>query len=325
MALIGLRDLSVSFGGPSLLDGVSLSIEPGERICLIGRNGSGKTTLLKLLSGDLHPDRGEVVRRQGLRVALLPQEVPRDIKGPSSRVVSSALNVPRAGEPVDPEDSGWRLQTRVDLVMSRLNLDPHADFETLSSGLKRRVLLAGGLVGDPDLLLLDEPTNHLDIEAITWMEDFLLKFPGTIVFVTHDRMFLKRLATRIVELDRGKLLDWACDYETFVRRREAVLAAESDQWHQFDKKLAREEVWIRQGIKARRTRNEGRVRALEAMRELRRARRTHPGNVRMRAQEVFASGKVVMEASGVEFSHDAGAPIVREFSTLLRETLHNHT
>jgi ATP-binding cassette subfamily F protein uup len=319
MALIGLRDLSVSFGGPSLLDGVSLNIEPGERVCLIGRNGSGKTTILKLLSGDILPDHGEVVRRQGLRVALLPQEVPHDIQGPGSAVVSSVLNGPGAGagEPQESEDSGWRVQNQVDLIMSRLALDPHARFETLSSGLKRRVLLARGLVGDPDLLLLDEPTNHLDIEAIHWMEDFLLKFPGTIVFVTHDRMFLKRLATRIVEVDRGKLLDWSCDYETFVRRREAALAAESEQWHQFDKKLAREEVWIRQGIKARRTRNEGRVRALESMRELRRARRAHPGSVRMRAQEAFTSGKVVIEASGVDFSHGAGEPIVREFTTLI--------
>lgn len=317
MALIGLRDLSVSFGGPSLLDGVSLNIEPGERVCLIGRNGSGKTTILKLLSGDISPDHGEVVRRQGLRVALLPQEVPQDIQGPCGDVVSWVLKGPDAGEHAGPEDSGWRVQNQVDLIMARLSLDPHARFETLSSGLKRRALLARGLVGDPDLLLLDEPTNHLDIEAIHWMEDFLLKFPGTIVFVTHDRMFLKRLATRIVEVDRGSLLDWSCDYETFIRRREAALTAEGEQWHQFDKKLAREEAWIRQGIKARRTRNEGRVRALEAMRELRRARRTHPGNVRMRAQEGFTSGKVVIEASGVEFSHGAGEPVVRQFSTLI--------
>ena len=176
----------------------------------------------------------------------------------------------------------WRQHQQVEKTLSRMHLDPHAPFEALSAGLKRRVMLARGLVRDPDLLLLDEPTNHLDIEAIGWMEEFLLRYGGTLLFVTHDRMFLQRLATRIVELDRGSLIDWSCDYETFQKRKQAALEAEAGQWVQFDKKLAREEVWVRQGVKARRTRNEGRVRALEKMREARRARRERTGSVRMR-------------------------------------------
>jgi ATP-binding cassette subfamily F protein uup len=205
----------------------------------------------------------------------------------------------------------------VELTLARMNLEPDAPFGALSAGLKRRALLARSLVRDPDLLLLDEPTNHLDIEAISWMEDFLLRFAGTIVFVTHDRVFLKKLATRIVELDRGRLLDWACDYETFLERREAALAAEAEQWVQFDKKLAREEIWIRQGIKARRTRNEGRVRALESMREARKARRGHAGTVRLRAQEAVSSGKLVIEATDVSYAYDTGDPVIRDFSTLI--------
>ena len=198
-----------------------------------------------------------------------------------------------------------------------MNLDPHAPFETLSAGLKRRVMLARGLVRDPDVLLLDEPTNHLDIEAIGWLEEFLLRHGGTLLFVTHDRMFLQKLATRIVELDRGSLIDWSCDYVTFQKRKQAALEAEAGQWAEFDKKLAREEVWVRQGVKARRTRNEGRVRELEKMREARRARRERQGSVRMRAQEARRSGKLVIEAEAVSYGYGTEAPVIRDFSTLI--------
>jgi ATP-binding cassette subfamily F protein uup len=195
-----------------------------------------------------------------------------------------------------------------------MHLDPEAPFEALSAGLKRRVLLARGLARDPDILLLDEPTNHLDIDAITWLEDFLLRYGGTLLFVTHDRMFLRKLATRIIELDRGSLVDWSCDYDTFLQRKEEVLNAEAGQWNRFDKKLAQEEIWIRQGIKARRTRNEGRVRTLENMREIRRERRERTGNVRMVVQDAERSGKLVVDAEGVSFSY-RDHPILRDFST----------
>jgi ATP-binding cassette subfamily F protein uup len=317
MALIGLRDVSMGYGGPLVLDHVTLQIEPGERVCLLGRNGAGKSTLMRLLNGEIHPDEGEVVRRQGLRIALLPQEVPRGLNGSIFQIIASALEGGENFGTTIAEDMEWRKQRQVESTLSRMELDPEARFETLSAGLKRRALLARGLVTDPDLLLLDEPTNHLDIDAIGWVEDFLARYAGTLIFVTHDRMFLKKLATRIVELDRGRLNDWACDYETYLKRREAVLAAEAEQWIQFDKKLAREETWIRQGIKARRTRNEGRVRVLEQMRETRRARRGHVGSVRLRAQEAARSGKLVIEAEGLTCGYDGAAPIIQNFSTLI--------
>jgi ATP-binding cassette subfamily F protein uup len=317
MSLIGLRDVSVSFGGPLLLDHVDFQVHHGERVCLLGRNGAGKSTLLRLLHGEMEPDEGLVTRRPGLRVGLLPQEVPRELHGSTAEIVASSLTQGNGALDSVLGETEWRRERQVELTLARMNLEPAAPFEALSAGLKRRALLARSLVRDPDLLLLDEPTNHLDIEAIGWMEDFLLRYAGTIVFVTHDRVFLKKLATRIVELDRGRLLDWACDYETFLERREAALAAEAEQWVQFDKKLAREESWIRQGIKARRTRNEGRVRTLEIMREARRARRSHTGTVRLRAQEGVSSGKLVIEASQVSFGYGSGDPVIRNFSTLI--------
>ncbi len=317
MSLIGLRDVSVSFGGPLLLDHVDFQLHQGERVCLLGRNGAGKSTLLRLLHGGIEPDGGQVTRRPGLRIGLLPQEVSQEFQGSTAEVVASGLTGSDGSDHSVHEESGWRGERQVELTLARMNLEPNAPFETLSAGIKRRALLARSLVLDPDLLLLDEPTNHLDIEAISWMEEFLLRSAGTIVFVTHDRVFLKRLATRIVELDRGRLLDWACDYETFLERRESALAAEAEQWTQFDKKLAREEVWIRQGIKARRTRNEGRVQALKSMREARKARRSHMGKVRLRTQEAFPSGKLVIEATQVSYSYDTGNPVVCDFSTLI--------
>ena len=317
MALISMRDVSVGFGGALLLDHVNLQIERGERVCLLGRNGAGKSTLMRLMYGDLAPDAGEIVRQQGLRIALLPQEVPQGLNGTTFDIVAAGLNEAGAARHAADAGAEWRQHQQVEKTLSRMHLDPHAPFEALSTGLKRRVMLARGLARDPDLLLLDEPTNHLDIEAIGWMEEFLLRYGGTLLFVTHDRMFLQRLATRIVELDRGSLSDWACDYETFQKRKQAALEAEAGQWVQFDKKLAREEAWVRQGVKARRTRNEGRVRALEKMREARRARRERTGSVRLGAQDALRSGKLVIEAEDVGYGYDHEKPVIRDFSTLI--------
>jgi len=317
MALISLRDVSVAFGGPLLLDHVNLQIERGERVCLLGRNGAGKSTLMRLMHDDLAPDGGEIVRQQGLRVALLPQEVPRGLNGTVFDIVVGGLEDTDVALHASHDAAQWRKDQQGEKILSRMHLDPHTPFEALSAGLKRRVMLARGLVRDPDILLLDEPTNHLDLEAIAWMEDFLLRYGGTLLFITHDRMFLRKLATRIVELDRGSIIDWSCDYETFQQRKQAVLEAEAGQWAQFDKKLAREEVWIRQGIKARRTRNEGRVRELEKMREARSARRERQGTVRLRAQEAGRTGKLVIEVEDVSYAYDGEAPVIRDFSTLI--------
>lgn len=316
MALISIREVSLAYGGPSLLDHVDFQIERGERVCLLGRNGAGKSTLLKLIYGDLNPDTGEIARQQGLRIALLPQEVPQDLEGTTFDVIAGGLQAV-SGLPGALRDAEWRNHLQVEQVISRMGLPPDSPFESLSAGMKRRVLLARGLVCEPDLLLLDEPTNHLDIEAIGWMEDFLMRCGVALLFVTHDRRFLQRLATRIVELDRGKLLNWACDYDTYQERKAAFLAAEDAEWEKFDKKLAQEEVWIRQGVKARRTRNEGRVRMLEQMREARRARRQRTGSVRLRAQEAMRSGKLVIEADGVSYAYNGNMPVVRDFSTLI--------
>jgi ABC transport system ATP-binding/permease protein len=317
MALISMQDVSVSFGGPPLLDHINLQIERGERVCLVGRNGTGKSSLMRLLVGELIPDEGEITRQQGLRLGLLPQEVPQGLRGIVSDIVAGGLDDSNAALLAPKDDAEWRKHHQVAKTISRLNLDPLAPFETLSAGLKRRVMLARGLVGDPDILLLDEPTNHLDVEAIESLEELLLRSGGTLLFVTHDRMLLQKLATRIVELDRGNLIDWTCDYENFQKRKQALIEAEAEQWVQFDKKLAREETWLRQGIKARRTRNEGRVRALEKMREVRRARRELTGLVRMRAQEAGRSGKLVVEAEAVSFGYIKDAPVIRGLSTLI--------
>ena len=298
MALLSLRDIRVAFGGPSLLDGASLQIEPGDRICLLGRNGTGKSTLLKVVNGEIAPDDGEIVRQQGVTVALIPQEIPSGLSGTVLDVVSGGSGV------------------AAEKAISRLGLSPGADFGTLSGGMQRRVLIARAFARESDILLLDEPTNHLDIDGIEWLETFLLREARTLLFVTHDRMFLRKLATRIVELDRGRLRDWACGYDTYLERREADLAAESAQRARFDKRLAEEETWIRRGVKARTTRNEGRVRALERMREERRARREQVGTVRMEAQRAVPSGKLVVEARGVEVGY-GDRPVLRDFSTTI--------
>ena len=300
MALISLQDVSLGFGGPRLFDGVNLQIEQGEWVGLLGRNGMGKSTLLKLVKGDIFPQSGAVSRQQNLRVAYLPQEVPAEIVGKVFDIVAggldSAMPAPKADE------HHWQGQLQVEQIISRMNLDADARFEVLSAGMKRRVMLARGLVCDPELLLLDEPTNHLDIASIDWLEGFLKRWGGTLLFVTHDRVFLQKLTTRIVELDRGRLFDWNCSYTTFLERKEAMLSAEAEQNILFDKKLAQEEVWIRKGIEARRTRNEGRVRALKRLREQRLARRERPGKVRMQVQTEKRSGKLVIEAENINYS-----------------------
>jgi ABC transport system ATP-binding/permease protein len=288
--LVSLDRVSIAFGHLPLLDGIALQIDARERVSVIGRNGTGKSTLLKIVNGDLAPDSGAVWRQPALKTARLDQDVPLAAH-------RSVFDVVAEGHTHHlTEDEEWLREHHVDLVLSRLQLPPDAIVDTLSGGWRRRVLLARALVGQPDLLLLDEPTNHLDIEAITWLETFLAEYSGAVMFVTHDRAFLQRLATRIVELDRGRLTSWPGDYATYLRRKEEALANEAALADKFDKKLAEEEAWLRQGIKARRTRNEGRVRALMAMRAERAARREQAGNVRLRVEQADASGKLVFEA-----------------------------
>ena len=311
MALVELRQLSIGFRGPALLEEVDCLIEPGERIGLLGRNGAGKTTLMKMLVGEVEPDHGEVYVAPGKRVAILPQDVPQHISGRVEEIVAEGL----ADKP-EMIDAPWKVQQQVEQILTRMSLSPDAQFEQLSSGMKRRVLLAQSLVSEPDLLLLDEPTNHLDIDSIRWLEDFLTRWNATFLFVTHDRVFLQKLATRILEIDRGRLFDWSCDYATFLERKEAALAAEESQNALFDKKLAEEEKWIRTGIKARRTRNQGRVRALQEMRRERQQRRDQPGQVQMEIQSGQKSGQLVAEAKNVTFAYDE-RPIVKDFSSLI--------
>jgi ABC transport system ATP-binding/permease protein len=307
MAILSLREISLAFGGPRLLDRVDLSIDRGERVCLLGRNGEGKSTLLRLIEGEIKPDEGELIRRQGLRIARLSQEVPDGRGGTVADEVAGGLVETRAATGPDH---------RVDAIISRMGLNADDLFANLSSGMKRRVLLARALVGDPDILLLDEPTNHLDIDAIRWLEETLLRQGVTLIFVTHDRVFLGRLATRIIELDRGRLYDWACDYPNFLKRKEDLLAAEERQNALFDKKLAQEETWIRKGVEARRTRNEGRVRSLKAMREARQQRRERQGTARMVVQESERSGALVIGAKDVEFGFTE-RPVIRDLNTTI--------
>jgi ATP-binding cassette subfamily F protein uup len=342
MAQIWINNVSVSLGGPLLLDGATLPIEAGERIGLLGRNGAGKSTLLKMLGGEIPPDSGEIVQGTEVRVSLLPQEVPEALPGTVYDIVASGgqghldllhqyheltMQLTHGGgadllkklERVQHrlETSGaWLFHQRVEQVISLTSLDEDAEFGTLSAGLKRRVLLAKALANEPDVLLLDEPTNHLDITSILWLEEFLLRFNKTLVFVTHDRAFLQRMATRIVEIDRGRLLSFDCDYATYLERRQGMLDAEEKGWQDFDKKLAQEEIWIRQGIKARRTRNEGRVRALEQLRLERQLRRERMGNAQIAIVEASRSGKLVVDAEKISFAYD-GKKILENFSTTI--------
>ncbi len=342
MALLSLKQVTVSYGGPNLLNKVDFQLDRGERVCLVGRNGAGKSTLMKLIAGELTADAGEI-RGQNLKIARLEQEVSGSTDGSVFDVVAQGLGevapllieyhhvlhqletdtsdsvmaaLEKAQSKLEAAD-GWSVEQRVESVISRLSLNADSEFSALSGGMKRRVLLAQALVKDPDILLLDEPTNHLDISSITWLEEFLKSYAGTVLFITHDRTFLQALATRIVQLDRGNLVSFPGDYQSFLQRREALLAEEEQQNALFDKKLAQEEVWIRQGIKARRTRNEGRVRALEQLRRERSQRREKQGNVKMQLQDAQRSGKLVIEAENLMQSYD-GRTLFSNFTTLIQ-------
>jgi len=342
MGLVWINNVTVSFGGPLLLDSVSLQIEEGERIGLLGRNGSGKSTLLKMLSGEIPADQGEIIQNNEVRIAMLPQDIPEDLPGTVYDVVASGgrdhldilkhyhdLTIQVAkrndvsllkkleGVQHQLETTGaWNFHLQLETVLSRTGLNENIEFNLLSAGMKRRVLLARALVNDPDLLLLDEPTNHLDINAIIWLEEFLLKFEKTVMFVTHDRAFLQKMAKRIVEIDRGSLLSFSCDYVKYIERRQAMLAAEEKQWHDFGKKLSKEEAWVRQGVKARRTRNEGRVRALQQLRQERARRREQAGVARIAIQEASRSGKLVVNAEKISFAFGE-KKIIENFSTTI--------
>jgi len=314
MALISLQDVSIGFGGPRLLERINLQIESGETIGLLGRNGMGKSTLLKLISGDIEPHEGTIARGQNIRVAYLPQEVPGGLNGRVAEIIEGGLEA--VTSPLDDEGQ-WQRQHQIDKIISRMELDADARFEVLSAGMKRRVYLARGLVREPDVLLLDEPTNHLDINAIDWLEGFLNRWGSTLLFVTHDRVFLQNLAARIIELDRGQLFDWNCDYPTFIQRKEEMLSAEAQQNALFDKKLAQEEAWIRRGIEARRTRNEGRVRALKRLREQRKERRELSGKVKMQVSAENRSGKLVIDAEKISYAY-TDKPIINDFTTTIQ-------
>jgi len=307
--MLHVRSVSLAYGGPMLLDGVSFEVNAGERACLVGRNGAGKSSLMKVLAGKIEPDGGEVYIQGSSEVAMLEQEVPTGLGGTIAEVIGGALD----GRTLE----AWERERSVDRVLRDLQLTGEVPFDTLSAGLKRRVLLGRCLVTEPAVLLLDEPTNHLDIDAIAWMEAFLPRFRGALLFVTHDRAFLQNVATRILDLERGQLINWDCDYETYLLRKEAWLEAEARQRAEFDKKLAKEEVWIRRGIEARRTRNEGRVRALLKMRAEHRGRRERQGKVHLAVEEAERSGLKVIAVENVSFGY-GDRPLVRDFSCLIR-------
>ncbi|MHC4373941.1 MAG: ATP-binding cassette domain-containing protein [Planctomycetota bacterium] len=344
MALFGLQDVNAGYGGPPLLEHMDFQIERGDHICLLGRNGVGKSTLMKLICGELEPESGIITRAPSLSVTSLSQVVPIGLAGTVFDVVSEGLG-PRgkrlseyhllshriATEPHNETlltqldklqhnldmEGGWQLNHRVEMIIEKIKLDADAQVDTLSAGMKRRVLLAQAIVREPDILLLDEPTNHLDIEAITWLEEFLSQYSGTFMFVSHDRAFVKKLATRIIELDRGRLTSYDCNYKTYLVRKEAALNVEAVENALFDKKLAQEEIWIRKGIKARRRRNEGRARTLKKMRESRSRRKELTGTVRMQLQDNQLSGKLAIKAKDIAFAFTPGQPIVQAFSTMI--------
>jgi ATP-binding cassette subfamily F protein uup len=309
MAFINLQSLNLAFGSTSLFENINLTIESGEKVALVGRNGSGKSTLLKLIAGILRPDTGTIAIQKGIRIAYLDQMVPGEMPGMVLDAVKSDLNRTHAGQETV-------FTRRAEKMISQLGLDTTWIINTLSAGMKRKVLLAKALAAEPDILLHDEPTNHMDIDSIKRLEEMLIKFTGALIFVTHDRMFLQRIATRIVEIDRGGLFDQACDYDTFLARRAAAREVEETQNALFDKKLKKEEQWIRTGVRARRTRNEGRVRELQKLRAIRRDRREAPGTIKMEAQETERSGMLVVKADNVSFSY-GGAPIISQLSTII--------
>ena len=341
MTLLKLSDVSLAFGAMPLLDKVSWQIARGERVCIIGRNGTGKSSMLRLVKGEQKADDGDIWRAPGLKIGELPQELPVADERSVFDVVAAGLDgvgellaefhhlsqnitndadlekLMHVQHELEARD-GWRLQQVVESTLSRLQLPAEKTLAELSGGWRRRVLLAQALVSEPDLLLLDEPTNHLDIGAIAWLEEALKGFGGAVLFITHDRSFLQNLATRILELDRGGLIDWNGDYASFLVHKEAELAAEATANALFDKRLAQEEVWIRQGIKARRTRNEGRVRALKALRVERGERRERQGKANIQIEVADKSGKQVMVLENVSFAHQGGPKLVKDFSMVLQ-------
>jgi ATP-binding cassette subfamily F protein uup len=312
-SLLTLLDLTLHFGGPAILDKVNLQIEAGERVCLVGRNGAGKTTLMKVIMGDMKPDTGDVFRPQGAVFARLAQEVPIDLRSSVHDIVASGLR---------PNDDGheedWKRDVRVEDLIHEAGLEPGRGFHELSGGLKRRAFLARALAGTPDLLLLDEPTNHLDLESILWLEELLLEKKPTLFFVTHDRAFLRKIATRIVELDRGRVTGWACDYDTYLVRKQDVLEAEEKQRAAFDKKLAQEEEWIRRGVRAQRSRATARINALKAMRAAARARREGVGSAQLKLAEAERTGQKVIEAEKLSFAWPGSPVVVRDFSLVVQ-------
>jgi len=313
MLEISLENVSVGFRGPLLLDQVQARIESGDKIGLLGRNGSGKTTLMRMLLGLERPEAGRIEIAAGIKLAWVPQDVPPQTSGTVLEVVSAGLPVEYS-----LDENLWKKDQSLDRVFAQLQLDPKADFQRLSIGLKRRALLGKSIVGDPDVLLLDEPTNHLDIDSILWLENFLTGFSKTLIFVTHDRAFLTKIATRILEIDRGKLFDWECDYETFLKRKEQALLAQEKQDALYDKKLAIEETWIRTGIKARRTRNEGRVRRLESMRQQRAARPSKSGSMRLAIDSGERSGMLVCDLQDASFGYASKAIVNSLDLTIMR-------
>ena len=344
MAVLVVRNLTHSFGGFPVLDEASLRVERGDRVCLFGRNGEGKSTLLRIINGELRPDGGGIDLDKGARVAALEQEVPEATEGTIFDVVAGALGdvaekvvayhhavdrvaatpdeaslaaLDRAHAALDAAD-GWDIQLRVETILSRLGLDPDAPFGTLSGGWRRRVFLARALALQPDVLLLDEPTNHLDIAAIEWLENFLQTYDGALLFVTHDRAFLRNVATRIVELDRGKLTEFPADFDAYLEAKAHALEVEATHDALFDKKLAQEEAWIRTGIKARRTRNEGRVRALEKLRQERKQRRNRKGAASIAIQAAERSGEIVARAEHARFAYPGGEPLIRDLTLTLK-------
>jgi len=307
MPLVALKNISIRFGLAPILNRVNLTLDKYERVCLVGRNGEGKSTLMNIIAGQIKPDDGDIALERGLRITQLTQEVPQNIHGKVRDILAEVLT----------HLEEWQADQQINEVLEKLNLDGEQEFNTLSGGLKRRVLLAKALVTKPDLLLLDEPTNHLDIANIEWLETFFSKYHAALLFVTHDRIFLQKIATRIIELDRGNLTSWECDYNTYLERRQELLEAEATASALFDKKLAQEEVWIRQGVKARRTRNEGRVAKLKLLRVERKERRELSGNVKIQIQQTEKSGKIVIEARDIAygFNPELGKPIIKNFST----------
>src|SRR3954470_1276927 len=312
-SLLNLLDVSLHFGGPAILEKINFQIDSGERVCLLGRNGAGKSTLMKVIMGDMKPDTGDVFRPSGAVYRRLTQEIPTDLTGTVHDIVAAGL---RPNE--DHHEEEWERDVRVEDLINAIRLPPTQEFSALSGGLKRRALLARALAAQPDLLLLDEPTNHLDLESILWLEEFLLEMKPTLLFITHDRAFLRRIASRIVELDRGRLAGWACDYDTYLVRKQEVLEAEERQRALFDKKLAQEEEWIRRGVKAQRSRATARIHALHAMRAAARARRDRVGTATIKVTEAERTGVKVVEAEHVGYTWPNGKVVLRDFSTVIQ-------